>query len=95
MIVTAIGRRWSGKNGTTYHSVNVYIDGDYIGRVPFRYGYGSAYKNTAMEFLAEKGIEPFAEFSKFKNQPIHVLIYKCTDIKIVAEGINVATKKEL
>ena len=38
------GRRWFEKvNGNTYHSVNVWINGQHIGGVGFEYGYGDQY----------------------------------------------------
>jgi hypothetical protein len=46
------GRRWFERtNGNTYHSVTVEIDGAPIGTVPFAYGYGDQYIQTATTIL--------------------------------------------
>lgn len=50
--ITVIGRRWFEKtNGNTYHSVEVYVNGDMIERLPFSYGYGSMYAQNALTIL--------------------------------------------
>ena len=52
-------KRWFDKiNGNTYHSVNVYVNGEFIGRVPFAYGYDRQYLQTAHTMLQEVGIYP-------------------------------------
>jgi hypothetical protein len=50
--ITIIGRRWFEKiNGNTYHSCEVYVNGEFVNRVPFTYGYDSQYTQTAREIL--------------------------------------------
>ena len=59
---TIIGRRWFEKtNGNTYHSVEVYKDGELLGRIPFAYGYGDQYKQTALDLLVKLGHYPNTE----------------------------------
>lgn len=54
--LTIIGRRWFEKvNGNTYHSVNVWINGQHIGGVDFEYGYGEQYIQTAQDILEKAG----------------------------------------
>ena len=56
---TIIARRWFEKtNGNTYHSCEVYQDGKLIERVPFEYGYGESYRQTAHEILQRAGHLP-------------------------------------
>jgi hypothetical protein len=51
--VQVSGRRWFERtNGNTYHSVSVTVDGEHIGTVPFAYGYGDQYMQTATEILS-------------------------------------------
>lgn len=51
-----IGRRWFEKvNGNTYHSVNVWINGEHVGKVGFEYGYGEQYIQTAQGILEGLG----------------------------------------
>lgn len=50
-------KRWFDKvNGNTYHSVNVYVNGEFIGRVPYTYGYEEQYLQTAFEILQDAKI---------------------------------------
>lgn len=56
-IITVIGRRWFEKtNGNTYHSVEVYVNGEFLDKVSFAYGYGSHYTQTALEILYKHGV---------------------------------------
>lgn len=55
------GKRWFDKiNGNTYHSVNVYVNGKFIGGVPYEYGYGDQYIQTAHTILQETGFYPIS-----------------------------------
>ena len=50
IIITA--KKWFQKSyGNTYHSVSVYRDSEFLGYIPFRYGYGDHYLNTAAGIL--------------------------------------------
>ena len=50
-------KRWFDKiNGNTYHSVRVFKDSKELGYIPFQYGYGESYLQTAHEILAKNGI---------------------------------------
>ena len=61
-MLTIIGRRWFEKtNGNTYHSVEVYQDNKRIVYVPFAYGYGDQYKQTALGALVQLGLYPATE----------------------------------
>lgn len=54
-----IGKRWFQKSyGNTYHSVKVLINGAEIVNVPFEYGYGDSYLDTAVRKLTDLGILP-------------------------------------
>ena len=54
---TIIARKWFQKTyGNTYHSCEVYKDGELIKRVPFAYGYGEQYRQTAHEILVNAGL---------------------------------------
>ncbi len=49
-------RKWFDRvNGNTYHSVNVWINGQHIGGVDFEYGYGDQYIQTAQDILEKAG----------------------------------------
>lgn len=56
-------RRWFDKpNGNTYHSAEVIKNGESIGKVPYTYGYGSHYEQTALEILEKIGEVKEKEF---------------------------------
>lgn len=59
-MLTIVGRRWFEKtNGNTYHSVEVFdAEGKRIVRVPFAYGYGNQYMQTALQELVKLGLYP-------------------------------------
>ncbi len=55
--ITINARRWFDKSaGNTYHSVEVYANGEFVGEKPFAYGYDEAYLQTAHEILQKAGI---------------------------------------
>lgn len=47
------GRRWF--KGNTYHSVRIWIDGKQVAFLPYAYGYGDGYLQTAAAWLCENG----------------------------------------
>lgn len=82
MNITVIGRRWFEKvNGNTYHSVEVYIDGERIGRVPYAYGYGNQYEQSAQEILNQEGYEATYPLSKWARENGHTLVQSVTDVQ--------------
>lgn len=49
-------RRWFNvRNGSTYHSVIVFVDGQFVGHCPYAYGYGENYLASALSLLQEGG----------------------------------------
>lgn len=59
-MVTIEGRRWFERtNGNTYHSVNVYVNNELVGREPFAYGYGEMYIQSAFDILSKWGMFPY------------------------------------
>lgn len=54
--LTVLGRRWfDRRNGNTYHSATIVIDGQKICYIPFCYGYDGAYIDTAAQWLESNG----------------------------------------
>lgn len=48
------GRRWRQKStGNTYHSVQVFLNGELLAETRMQYGYDDAYMQTAMELIRE------------------------------------------
>jgi len=51
-MITITAKKWFQKTyGNTYHSVSVYRDSEFLGYIPFRYGYDDHYLNTAAGIL--------------------------------------------
>lgn len=86
--VTVIGRRWFEKtNGNTYHSVQVYINGDFYKGVGFDYGYGNAYAQTAIALIRQEYKVP---------EDVHA-IWQLKDhgVKVIDSVTDVSRKKDL
>ncbi len=46
------GRRWFQRTyGNTYHSVRIWIDGKHVAFLPYQYGYGEQWLQTALDWL--------------------------------------------
>lgn len=53
------GRRWFQRTfGNTYHSVRIWINGEQVVCLPFQYGYGEQFLQTALDWLREQGKIP-------------------------------------
>jgi hypothetical protein len=49
-------RRWfHNRNGNTYHSVDLYVDGQFLAYSPYTYGYDNQYMHTAFLLLKQYG----------------------------------------
>ena len=56
------GRRWFQRTyGNTYHSVRIFKDGEMIAHLPFQYGYGDQFLQTAWEWLGKNGYPELLE----------------------------------
>jgi len=92
--VTVIGRRWFDRvYGNTYHSAEVYVNGELINRAPFCYGYDSAYEQTAMDILNDAYILPFNEEEKKYYNNIRRL--REHGIKVIVSCTDVGRRKDL
>lgn len=60
------GRRWFQKTyGNTYHSVRIFKDGKLLVHLPYQYGYGEGFLQTAFEWLGNNGMPELLE--KYEN----------------------------
>ncbi len=74
-------RWWNSRNGSTYHSVSVYVD-QYLIDVDITYGYGDHYMQTALKALKEFDSELVGNVEnlwELKNIG-HSLIYEVADV---------------
>jgi hypothetical protein len=57
--ITVFGRRWFQRTyGNTYHTADIYINGNLLHTTPETYGYGQQYVYTAFAWLRDSGILP-------------------------------------
>lgn len=57
--ILLVGRRWFRKGvGRTYHSVEIYVNGEMVNKVPLASGYGSEYEFSARNWLIGNGYLP-------------------------------------
>lgn len=53
------GRRWFQRGpGNTYHSVRIFKEGTLLVTLPYQYGYGEGYLQTALDWLRDNGHIP-------------------------------------
>ena len=90
--IKIVTKRWFQKSyGNTYHSVSVYAASrtgkeyklELIGSIPFRYGYGEHYLNTASEIL------------EISEQELRVMLSEYGSEKFVIVCTDVSRKKDL
>lgn len=55
------GRRWAGRNGSTYCTAEIQIDGEFYARTEKEYGYGDYYRQAAFEQLAKDEVITWIE----------------------------------
>ena len=53
-----LARRWRDRNGNTYHTVQVIVDGVPLYKSGITYGYDHYYEITAKNWLAARGLVP-------------------------------------
>ncbi len=82
------GRRWFQKTwGNTYHSVRIFIDGQQAAYLPYQYGYGDQFLQTALDWLKANGYAP-------QDAPYGTLYLRET-LGATYSVIDVARKKDL
>lgn len=96
MQFTIIGRRWFEKvNGNTYHSVEVYKDGELLQREAFDYGYGDHYQQCALNIIKNKALV-LKEFEVPELETIHSLWQlKNLGHTLVTSVTDVSRKRDL
>lgn len=79
--ITVIGKRWFDKvNGNTYCSAQVYFDGELVLKVPFEYGYGSFYIQTAADQMDKARL---IKLQRYDNGGHQALWQYCSDNNII------------
>lgn len=81
--ITIIGRRWFQKTyGNTYHTVEVYVNGELVEKSPETYGYDSQYVQTAHEILNKSGHfkGDYGDFSQAQKDHRDKFVISVTDV---------------
>ena len=74
------GRRWFQRTyGNTYHSVRIYRGGEQIAHIPFSYGYGDGFLQTAIDWLRANGY-PDAEYGTLYLREVLKGTYSVVDV---------------
>ena len=95
-ILMLVGRRWFNKTcGNTYHSCEIYVDGDCVHKIEFAYGYGDHWQYNGMLWLDANGYLPGRE--KRDGTPGEALWRYCErmGIKYSYSCTDVPRKKDL
>jgi hypothetical protein len=94
--IVVIGRRWFQKTyGNTYHSAEIFVDGQKVHYIDYTYGYGDQYLYNARNWLRDNGYLPGIKDSP--GTPGEALWRYCerNGIIFTYSAINVQRKKDL
>lgn len=71
--LTLVARRWFQRGpGNTYHTVDIYIDGEPVHASPITYGYDRQYETTAEQWLRANGhLSDLKEAANGTTEPLH------------------------
>jgi len=93
-VITVVGRKWFDRiNGNTYHTATIYAD-DKVFNVPFQYGYGDQYVQSATELLEKEGLIDNLLYPNGNKIPLWQ-ICKHKNIVLNCEASYVTRKKDL
>ena len=53
--ITIVGRLWTDTHNNTYHSAEVFVDGEFLAKENFKAGYGKQFVVTGLELLRDSG----------------------------------------
>lgn len=69
--ITVLGRKWWDKeNGNTYHTAQVMVNGETVGKTEFQYGYDDHYLQSAAEWLEKNGYITRKHYGNGGSQPL-------------------------
>jgi hypothetical protein len=93
-----VGRRWFDRiNGNTYHSVEISTTkGEFLVKIPFVYGYGDHYRQTALDWLEANKRIPVKYRGRHENgSSKHWMWERENDYPVIWQVIDVQRKKDL
>lgn len=94
--VVVVGKRWfDRKNGNTYFTALIIVDGKIAGNVGPSYGYGDQYVQAAGDFLESKGLIPEREKYSHGGKPALWMHLSDLGVEYVFTVADVGRKKDL
>ena len=94
--ILVVGRRWFQRGpGNTYHSVNIYVNGKLVHRIPFAYGYDRMFEQNAEVWLIENGYIRAEKYKHGGGYPPMWQLAKDQGFTYEATVSDVARKKDL
>ena len=87
--ITILGRRWFQKTyGNTYHTAEIFVNGQRVHKTEEQYGYGEQYMQTAQEWLEKFGYIPkqkregyYEPLFAYRDRGLFELSYSCADVR--------------
>lgn len=90
------GRRWFQRGpGNTYHSVRIYANNQQIACLPYQYGYGDQFLQTALDWLREQKLIPPQEYYANGNPKNYGTLYLRETLNGTYSVIDVDRKRDL
>lgn len=94
--ITIIGRRWfNPREGNSYFSASILVDGREVHQLPCEYGYGDAYLDAAGKWLDESGTLP-SRLGRIAGNPMSLWRYcEVRGIELYTTVAQVRRKRDL
>lgn len=90
------GRRWFQPTyGNTYHTCDIWVNEEHVHKVPYQYGYGSQYEQSATEWLEQNGYLPGLKQNPHGGtEPLRMWCER-NEFKLINEVTDVKRKRDL
>jgi hypothetical protein len=95
--ITVVGRLWFNRGqGNTYHSAEILVNGRPVHKIPYEYGYGNQYEESAAEWLEASGFMPGRKRSPNTGGRESLRLYcERHDVAYSSSSTDVSRKKDL
>ena len=90
--VLIVGRKWFEKtNSNTYHTAEIFLNGEFIHKTKITYGYEDHYIHTGIQWLIDTGKLPPRQPD---SEPDH-RYFKRIGVKVEQAAVSVQRRKDL
>jgi hypothetical protein len=94
--VTILGKRWfDRKNGNTYYTADILVNGRHVHKLPYDYGYGDHYRDEAAKWLIQNGYIQGTKNPRTGSYPPLWQLAQAQGIHVEASHVDVPRKKDL